>query len=151
MRREVLWRSARRVLGTDEEILDVAYMWRRHRLLVPFAAVAAVIGGGGAALAGFASFASIAAVALAAVAVAAWAATEYRVLVVTDGGLVSMKGGRIRQVATAMIVRLPETTAVERVSNNLVISEWRVGDDRFSVLRRFESTMAAIAVRYPAP
>ncbi len=149
MRRDVLWRSVRRVLGTDEELLDVAYMWQRHRLLVPFAAVAAVIGGGGAALAGFTSPASIFAVALAAVAVAASAATDYRVLAVTASGLVLMKGARVRQVATALIERLPESTTVERVSGNLVIGEWRVGDRRFSVLRRFESTMAAVALRFP--
>jgi len=149
MRREVLWRSVRRVLDDDEEILDIAYMWRRHRLLLPLVVVAALIGGGAAALGGFTAAASIAAVALAAAAVAASAATEYRVLAVTEGGLVLMRGGRVRQVATRLIARLPASTGVVRVSNNLVISEWSVGGDRYSVLRRFESTMAAIALRYP--
>lgn len=148
MRRGVLWRSVRRVLGPDVELLDVAYLWHRHRLLVPFAAVAALIGGGAAWLGGFRSVASIAAVALAATAVAASAATEYRVLAVTSGGLALMTGGRIRQVATGLIEWLPDSTVVERVANNLVMSEWRVGDRRLSVLRRFESTMAAIAERY---
>ncbi len=149
MRREVLWRSVRRVLGTDEEVLDVAYLFRRHRLFVPFAVAAAAIGGGGAVLAGFTSAASIVAVALAAVAVAASAVTDYRVLAATDDGLVLMKAGRVRQVATSLIARLPASTTVERVANNLVISEWRVGPERFSVLRRYESTMAAIAARHP--
>ncbi len=151
MRREVLWRSVRRILANDEQILDVAYIWRRHRLLIPLVAVAALIGGGAAALAGFTSIASIAAVALAAVAVAASASTEYRVLAVTEGGLVLMRGGRIRQVATALIERLPDSTTVERVSSNLVISEWRVGTDRFSALRRYESTMSAISMKFPVP
>jgi hypothetical protein len=151
MRQEVLWRSVRRILGTDEEILGVAYLWGRHRLLAPLVVLAALIGSGAAALAGFTSVASIAAVALAAVAVAASVSTEYRVLAVTEGGLVLMRGGRVRQVATALIERLPDSTKVERVSSNLVISEWRVGTNRFSALRRFESTMSAISMRFPAP
>ncbi len=148
MRREVLWRSVRRVLDTDEPILDVAYMWRRHRWMVPYALVAAGVCAVGAALVGFGGPSSVA-IAVAAAAVAASALTEYRVLAITERGLVLMTGGRIRQVATGLIARLPETVTVERIANNLVISEWRVGDERYSVLRRFDATMAAIAMKYP--
>jgi hypothetical protein len=134
----------RRLLEPDEELHDVAYMWHRGALVLPFAIVAGFVVGAIALLSGFGAPASVA-IALAALAVAATAATDYRVLAVTDRGLVSMNGGRIRQVAKPPIERLPPATTVERVSNNLVISEWRVGDRRYSVLRRFESTMAAIA------
>lgn len=122
----------------------MAYMWHRGSLVLPFAIVAGLVVGAIALLSGFGTPAGVA-VGLAGFAVAGTAATDYRVLAVTDRGLVSMTGGRIRQVAKPPIERLPAATTIERVSNNLVISEWRIGDRRYSVLRRFESTMAAIA------
>ena len=148
MRRQVLWSSVRRVLDTDEELLDIAYMWHRHRLMLPYAIAAGVLCGIGGVLVGF-GVASAAAIGVAAAAIAASAVTEYRVLAITELGLVLMKGGRIRQVATGLIERLPDTTTVEREASNMIISEWRVGESRYSVLRRFESTMAAIAAAYP--
>ncbi len=150
MRREVLWRSVRRLLDPDVDLLDVAYMWQRRRLMGTYALAAGMVCGGGAAVFGFPP-ASILAIALAAAAIAASAATDYRVLAVTGDGLVLMTGGRIRQVATGVIEHLPASTTVEKLSNNLVISDWRVGGERYSVLRRFESTMAAIAARYRPP
>ena len=143
MRREVLWASVLRVLG-DVEVLDVAYMWRRHRWSIPAGAVAGAVCGVLATLVGW-SAASAVAIGLAALAVAVGAGTEYRVLAVTDRGLVLMKGGRVRQVARPPADWLPDGIRVERVANNLVVSDWMVGGDRFSVMRRHESTMSAIA------
>lgn len=146
MRRAVLWSSVRRQLDIDEELLDVAYMWHRHRLALPFAALAAVVLGAIAFVAGFGTPASVG-IGLAGFAVAGSAATDYRVLAVTDRDLVAMKGSRIRQIARPPLDRLPVDTRVERLSNNLVISEWRIGDDTYSVLRSHQATMAAIAAR----
>lgn len=144
MRRAVLWKSVRRLLDPDEELHEVAYMWHRHRLALPFALVAGVVLGWVARLSSFGVTSSVA-VGLAAFAVGASAATDYRVVAFTDRGLVLLNGGRVRQVAKSPVERLPETAVLERVSNNLVISEWQLGDRRYSVLRRFESAMSAMS------
>ena len=144
MRRAVLWTSVRRLLDLDEELHEVAYMWHRHRLAFPFALGAGVLLGWIARLSSFGVTSSIA-VGLAAFAVAATASTDYRVLAFTDRGLVLLNGGRIRQVAKPPLERLPETAVLERISTNLVISEWQLGDHRYSVLRRFESAMSAMS------
>jgi len=144
MRREILWGSARGLLD-GEEILDVAYMWRRHRWAIP---AGLVVGGAVALLAmifGFSTATGIG-VGAAALAVLVSAATEYSVLAMTSRGLALMGGGRIRQVARPPVEWLPADTPVEKLVNNLVVSDWRVGDQRFSVLRRYESTMSAISL-----
>ena len=151
MRREILWASVRRVLGAEmdiDDLDDVAYMWHRQPRAVPIALLAGVFIGLLAPVFGFTVTSSVA-IGAVAVAVVTTAATEYRVLAITGRGLALMRGGRIRQVAKPPVEWLPDSIGVERVSSNLVISEWRIGDRRFSVLRRFESTMAAIAAAYP--
>ena len=146
MRRAVLWSSVARHLDPDEDLLDVAYMWYRRPMSLPFAFVAGVVVGVIAWLSGF-SVASASGFGVATLALAGAATTRYRVLAVTSTGLVLMGGSRIRQVAKPPVERLVQSTVVERVGSNLVISEWKVGEGRFSVLRRFESTMAGIAAR----
>lgn len=120
-------------------------MWRRHRWLLPFGVAAAVLLVVVAILAGFESTGSLIAVGLAAAGVAAMATTEYRVLAKTSRGLVLLRGSRIRQAAVEMVERLPKGTKVRLVGNQYVMTEWAVGDRRYSVPKNSESAMTRIA------
>lgn len=145
MRRRVLIESVRRRLRAGEHLQEVAYMWHRHRWTLPFALSA----GAGLCLvafvSGFDSAGSLVAVGLAASAVAAMATTEYRVLAATTSGLVLLRASRIRQVAVEVLERLPASTDVRLVGNNLVLTDWMVGDRRYTVPKSSESAMNRIA------
>ncbi|MEO1063166.1 MAG: hypothetical protein AAFZ07_17270, partial [Actinomycetota bacterium] len=101
MRQQVLHASVLRRLPAGAQLLDAVVMWQRHRLLVPYAAVVAVVVGIGALLVGFGAGSSVG-LAAAAVAVAAGATTEHRVLAATvDDGLHLLRASRIRRAAVA--------------------------------------------------
>lgn len=70
---------------------------------------------------------------------------DYRVLVGTDDEIVMMHGGRLRQVATSVVGRVSSDVAIEPVGNNLVMTQWQIGDEHYSVMKRFQSDMVAIA------
>ncbi len=145
MRRRVLIESVQKRLRADDELREVAYMWHRHRWTLPFAILAAIGVAGVAALVGVGSWGSLVAVGLAAAAVAATAATEYRVLAATQRGLVLLRASRIRQVAVEVLERLPASTPVTLVGNNFVLTDWLVGDRRYTVPKSSESAMTRIA------
>ncbi len=145
MRRRVLIESVQKRLRADDDLREVAYMWHRHRWTLPFALLAAVAVAVVAVLAGVRSAGSVVAVGLAAAAVAATAATEYRVLAATGRGLVLLRASRIRQVAVEVLERLPASTPVTLVSNNVVLTDWMVGDRRYTVPRSSHSAMTRIA------
>jgi hypothetical protein len=76
--------------------------------------------------------------------VAATATTNYSVLARTTRGLLLCRAGRVRQVATAIVERLPEGTPISRTGGNLITGEWDVGDRSYSVPRRHERAMEQI-------
>lgn len=145
MRQQVLYKSVTRLLPEDEAIEHVVYMMGRHKWFLPFTAGACVVLFVVAVLSGIQQPGGRIAIALAGGAVAAMATTEYRVLVRTDHDLVLFAGGRLRQRATRLIGRLQPDTPIELVGNNLVVTEWLVGDRQFTVMRRFQQAMVALA------
>lgn len=56
-----------------------------------------------------------------------------------------LRASRVRQVAFEMIERLPASTPVELVGNNLVLTDWMVGERRYTVPKSSQSAMARIA------
>lgn len=95
--------------------------------------------------AGVESIGSQIAIGLAGVAVAGMATTDQRILASTDTDLVMMQSSRVRQSARSVIERLPLDTPIKVVSDNLVISDWDVGGQRFSMMKRSQRAMTAIA------
>ncbi len=77
--------------------------------------------------------------------VAATATTNYRVLARTTRGLLLCRGGRVRQVATSIVERLPDNASIIRTGGNLITGEWDVGERHYSVPRRHEQAMEQIA------
>lgn len=140
-------KSVRRLLDDGESVVHVAVMWRRHPWSLMFSMGAFVVMFGVAVLAGVAEVGSQVAIGLAGLAVAAMATTDQRILALTDRGLVMMQSSRIRQKAVGIIDRPPSDTRIEIVSDNLVISDWMVGDQRFSMMKRAQREMTAMAGR----
>jgi len=144
VRNQVLIRSVRRLLGDDVVVHHVVTMWRRHPLAIPFCAGAFVVGFVVAALVDIQPLSSQVAVGLAGLAVAAMATTDQRILVQTDADLVMVLSSKIRQYAKAIIGSIPGDAVIEVVSDNLVISDWMIGDQRFSMMKRSQRAMTHI-------
>jgi len=145
MRRVVLLRSVQKLLRDDEHVVEAAYLWSRHRLLLPFALGAFVLVAVVAALVGFGGWAAPVGLGLAGAAVAAMATTEYRVLAQTDRGFMLCRGSRVRQAATGLIERLPDDLELSLVGNQMVLTEWTVGDRRFSAPKASEQALVRMA------
>lgn len=145
MRDIFLIRSVQRLLDNDEQVRHVATMWRRGPKTYPFAAGAFVFSFLVASLLNVGTLGSQFAIGCAGVAVASMATTDQRILVGTTRGLVMMQSSRIRQSARSVIGRLPADATIKIVSDNLVISDWEVDGERFSMMRRSQKAMSALA------
>lgn len=145
MRRDVLLRSVARLLADGADVTDAAYMWRRHRWVVPFTAAtfAAVV-----LLAenvGWTDWPTRIALGFAASAVAVAASTDYRVLAETASGPVLCKASRIRQAALSVLERVDADAPIEPVGGTVIATDWRVGDEIYTVPRSSEQAMQRIA------
>jgi len=147
MRERLLYESARALLGDDEKIEQLVHMWSRHRLLFPYAVVAAGIMLIVAIVVGVDQWSGRVGLALGAAAVAAMATTNYRVLVQTPTNLVLMRSSKVRQKALAVIERLPVDTPVAPAGSNLVITDWELAGITYSVMKRYQQAMTSIATR----
>ena len=147
MRDRVLYNSVRALLPADERIVELAHMWSRHRLIVPYVAGAFIALFALAFVIGVTQWGGRVGLGFAGGAVAAMAATEYRVLVLTSEGLVLLRSSKVRQKATELIERLGRSTKVEAVGSNLVITDWSVGGRVYSVMKRHQNSMVSISQR----
>ncbi len=147
MRRGFLIRSVQRLLRPDEALVDVVFMWARHRWMMPFTGLAFVGLVAVAAASGIVEWSVRLGLGVAGATVAAMSTTEYRVLAHTTGALVLCRAGRVRQVATGTIERLSADVTITRVGTTLVSSEWMIGDRRYTVPRNFGQAMEAVAQR----
>lgn len=145
MRSGILYSSVRKVLPDDERIMQIAHMWTRHRLTLPYG-VAAFVGCLVVAIVvGIDQWSGRLVIGLAGAAVATMATTEYRVLVLTRKGLYLLGSSRIRQRATTVIRQLSPGVTVEPVGSNLVITDWSVDGQVYSVMKRHQAAMLAIS------
>lgn len=147
MRSGILYSSVRNQLPEGELIVQIAHMWTSNRWALPYGLAAFVGCFVVAFVVGVDQWSGRIVIGLAGAAVAAMATTEYRVLVLTREGLVLMGSSRIRQRATNLIRRLPASVSVEPVGSNLVITEWSVDGQVYSVMKRHQAAMLAISQR----
>ena len=143
MRRRVLVNSVRRLLPDDVDLIDVVFMWRRSALVPLWAALAAVglffvtsVFAGGSASVG---------VALAGAIIVSVVSTENRVLAHTSRGADLFEAGRVRQVAVLSMGPLPADATVDLVGSNLVLTDWMVNGERYSVPKSSQAAMTALA------
>lgn len=148
MRRAILLRSIVRVLGGDVVVHDAAYMWSRHRLVVPYGAVVFVAAVLFAPIAGIDDWPTRMVIGFAIVAVAVIATSDYRVLASTDAGLTLLTASRIRQVATGLKERLASGTELAPVGGTVIAAEWQVGDRVYTVPRSSEQAMRRMAMTH---
>jgi hypothetical protein len=144
MRQQILQASVTRHLPPGVRLVEAVVMWRRHHLMVPFAAAVAVVVAAGAAFVGFGPPSAVA-LGVAAGAIGASATTEHLVLASTTDGLHLLRASRVRRAAVRHLERLSDSTPIELVGNQFVITEWQVGDHRFTVPKSSESAMIRIA------
>ncbi len=145
MRRSVMIKSVQRLLRNDEELLDAAFMWNRHRLMIPYAALAFGAMLLVALIAGFDTWASRLGLAAAGAGVAAMATTNYRILAHTDRGFVLLRASRVRQYATEILERWPHSIELTPMSSFMVVTDWTVHDRRYSVPKSSEQSVVRMA------
>ena len=145
MRRTTLLRSVTRLLDGDTELHDAAFMWTRHRWMVPYAVIAAAAVYAASQWAGFDETPTRVALAFAAGAIAVNATTDYRVLARTSRGLVMLRASRIRQYAVDVLEWLPSSTPIEAVGGTVFATDWQVGDAVFTVPKSSEAAIHRIA------
>ncbi|MEM7342138.1 MAG: hypothetical protein AAF467_26085 [Actinomycetota bacterium] len=144
MRERVLLASVRRHLGADAS--TAVYLGRTGRLTVPFALVAVLACAALATAVGFDRVSSVVGIGLVGGAVAWLAGTEYRVLaVLADGELRLLRGSRFRQVAVAALDERVDRHSIRQVSSTAVSAQWRVGNHHYTVNRRHQPRLAALA------
>ncbi|MEM8747071.1 MAG: hypothetical protein AAGF91_10245 [Actinomycetota bacterium] len=144
MRRNVLLRSVARLLP-DAVVRDAVFMWRRTPWMIGAVVVAVAVALAGLTLAGYGSASTRVMISLAAGLIVAVVGTDQRVLADTDGGPIMMRGGRVRQVATRVIGPLDPGDEIEMVSSNFVLTDWVVAGERFTVPKRSQRAMTALA------
>ncbi len=152
MRRAVLWNSMLKIVrstgGDAEELRQAAYVWARHRLMLPYAAVSFAALVVVAYLAGFDTWPSRLALGAAGAAIAVNATTEYRVLGLTDRRIVVAKASRIRQKASHLVKVLPLDTRWERASGGTIVSSnWHVGTSTYTAPKVSEIPMEDISLQ----
>lgn len=146
-RQRALYDSVRSHLPDGERIDHVVYMSKRHRLMLPYVAAAfaglLILS----MVVGVEQWSGRIALGLAGAAVAAAATTDYRILAATSSGLVMLQSSRIRQFARKMVRRFDGDIEIEAVGQNVVMTDWLVDGDRYTVMKRFQQPMTAIAAQ----
>lgn len=150
MRRNHLLRSVNRLLGPGQYSTHAAYLSSRHQWMMAFAAAAFLGLVGASAVAGFAEWSSRIGIGLAAAAVAVWATSEYRVVAATSQGTLLCRASRFRQVATGGVDHLAASVDFERTGSTMIFTEWRIGEQTFSVSKGHDRELAEIAALHDA-
>jgi len=145
MRRRVLFKSIRKLLRDDEDLMDAAFMWSRHRLMIPYALVVFAVLLGVAVLAGYQSWVSRLGVGAAGAGIAAMATTNYRVLAQTSRGFVLFRASRVRQYAVEPLERWQSPPEMKPTTSYSVATDWMLDNRRYTVPKSSERAMARMA------
>jgi hypothetical protein len=145
MRRAVLLRSVRGVLGEHVTVGEAAYVWNRHRWFMAYAMVVLALLVWLAPIAGIDDWPTRIVIGLAGSAIAVNASSNYRVLAETDEGMFLLRASRIRQVAIGEPEELPSNVVLEPVGGTLLATDWQVGDQVYTVARSSEQAMERMA------
>lgn len=120
-------------------------MWNRHRWFMAYAIVVLAALIWLAPVAGIEDWPTRIVIGLAGSAVAVNASSTYRVLAETDEGMFLLRAGRIRQVATGELEQLRSNARLEPVGGTLLATDWKVGEDVYTVARSSEQAMERMA------
>ncbi len=123
-------------------------MWNRHRWFVPYAAIVLAALVWLAPIAGVDDWPTRIVIGLAGAAVAVNATSSYRVLAETEEGMFMLRASRIRQVAIGRLKKLASDVTLEPVGGTVLATDWRVGDDVYTVARSSEQAMERMAGDY---
>ncbi|HSR43830.1 MAG TPA: hypothetical protein VLT15_01200 [Acidimicrobiia bacterium] len=147
MRKANLLRSIARFLDDGTYVIDAAYMWRRHRLMLPFGIASFVGMVIVAEWVGWEDWATRVVIGLAGAALAVAASTDYKVVALTSTGVILLQASRIRQAATRMIEKLPADVAIEPVGGTVLAADWEIAGSVYTVPRSSEQAINRIAGR----
>ena len=134
-----------RVLGDQVVVREAAYVWRRHKWMMPYAATVFAAVTLLAPIGGIEDWPTRIAIGAAAVAVAVTATTDYSVVAQVDDSIVLLKASKIRQVATGLQDYLPVDVELAPVGGTLLATDWQVGKHRYTVPRSSDQAMNRIA------
>ena len=134
-----------RVLGDQVVVREAAYVWRRHKWMMPYAATVFAAVTLLAPIGGIEDWPTRIAIGAAAVAVAVTATTDYSVVAQVDDSIVLLKASKIRQVATELREHLPRDIELNPVGGTLLATDWEVGKRVFTVPRSYEQAMSRMA------
>lgn len=147
MRRARLIRSIGRLLEPGVEVIDAAYVWRRHHRLVPFS-IAAFLGPVAAApIVGWTGWPERIGLGLAGAGVAIAATTEYRIVALTSAGLQMLAASRVRQVAIGLLG--PITGPMPVTGRTMLSSDWEIEGSTYTVNKLSEMAMLRMAAGSP--
>lgn len=134
-----------KLLEDGESLADVVIMWSRHRWFVPYAAMAGIIVFVLTSALEVEGTVNRLALAGCAVAVASMSTTNYWVLAKTTNGFALCRSSRIRQRATSLVRRLDPGAEMRMVGSTVITSDWRIEGDEYTMSKRWEATMRALA------
>jgi len=134
-----------RLLPDGVELVDVVFMWRRSASTYLWSSVGAGVVVGVLSAAGYGSMATRLMLALAVGLAVSIVATDSRVLAHTNAEPYVFAAGRVRQIAVQLLGPLAPDDVIQVVGTNLVVTEWLVGTERFSVPRNFQASMTRLA------
>lgn len=120
-------------------------LWNRHRWFLGYALASGLAIYAVTTLSGFDGLVNRIALAGCGIALAGMSTTNYWVLARTDRGYVLCKSSRIRQFATGLVDRLGKSPRIEMVGSTVVTSDWQVDGVEYTLSKRWESTMRALA------
>lgn len=147
MRRQYLIRSVSPHLPAGERVLQVAFMWQRHRWMTLYTVCSLLGLTLLAAVVGFETWALRLAIGLSGAALAGSATSSYWVLAQTSVGLVWLKGSRIRQRAVELVRRLPSSAEITPLGGSILAHEWRIEGQTYSVMRSYDKELQSMARR----
>lgn len=137
--------SVERLLSAGNGVSDAAYVWIRHRHMVPYTVVSFLAVLLGAALAGVEAWSTRIGLGVAAAAVAVTASTKYRVVAKTSKGVTLLRASRIRQHALEVIETTAPPVEIVPVADTLLATEWRVASIVYTVPKSSEAAIRRIA------
>lgn len=133
------------------EVRDAAYMWSRHRWVIPYAAAVFAVLVWLAPIGGVDDWPTRIVIGLAGLGIAVNASSNYRVLGETNEGLVLLRASRIRQVATVKLENLDRRTELKPAGGTMLAADWQVGGNVYTVARSSEQAMERMADRHKRP
>jgi len=151
LRRRILVDSVQQLLDDGERVNQVAVLWTRHRLFLPYAIAAAVGFFVAALVIGIEGLGPQFGLAIGGAAVATMSTTNYWVLASTnqgaDGDLVLCRSSRIRQYAKQIHKRLAPDADIDMLGSTLITSDWRIEGIDYTMTKRWEATVRDLAQR----